>query len=89
MAFWVYILQSRRDGAYYVGQTGSVEERLRRHNANSEPGTRGKGPWQVVYREEFQTRGEAMAREKQIKSRKKRKFIEGIVDSTRGVAQPG
>ena len=75
----VYILQSETNGSYYVGQTADVEGRLKRHNAGTERSTRGKGPWKLVYVEQYATRGEAMAREAEIKARKKRTYIEKLI----------
>jgi putative endonuclease len=75
----VYILRSGTNGSYYVGQTSDVEGRLKRHNAGTERATRGKGPWKLVYVEQFATRGEAMARESEIKARKKRAYIERLI----------
>lgn len=85
----VYILQSERDGSYYVGQTSDVEKRLERHNRGTERSTRGRGPWKLVYLEAYGTRGEAMQREAEIKARKKRAYIEKLIAAHRGVAQPG
>ncbi len=87
--FAVYILQSESDGSYYVGQTSDVDDRLRRHNRGSEVATRGRGPWKLMYVEQYETRGEAMHREREIKARKKRAFIEKLIAAHRGVAQPG
>jgi putative endonuclease len=87
--YTVYVLQSERDGSYYVGQTSDVEERLKRHNRGTERATRGKGPWTLVYTEQYATRAEAMAREAEVKSRKKRAYIEKLIAGHRGVAQPG
>ena len=87
--YTVYVLRSERDGSYYVGQTADVGERLKRHNRGTERATRGKGPWVIVYTEQYATRAEAMARELEIKARKKRAYIEKLIVEHRGVAQPG
>ncbi|MBW1981162.1 MAG: GIY-YIG nuclease family protein [Deltaproteobacteria bacterium] len=59
MPYFVYILQSQKDGSYYVGSTQEVEERLCRHNEGRSSYTRAKRPWQLVYKEEFSSRSEA------------------------------
>ena len=87
--FTVYILRSERDGRYYVGQTSDLGKRLNRHNHGTERATRGRGPWVVVYTDQYDTRAEAMARESKIKARKKRAYIEELIAEYRGVAQPG
>jgi len=32
MPYFVYILQSQRDGSYYIGHSNNLEYRLKRHN---------------------------------------------------------
>ncbi len=83
MAYFVYILQSEKDGTYYVGCTGNLEERLRRHNQGRGSYTKGKGPWKLIYEEVFHSRGEAMKRERQIKSKKGREYISHLVRAFR------
>jgi putative endonuclease len=85
----VYVLRSERDGGFYIGQTSDLNARLKRQNHGTERATRGRGPWVVVYTEAFATRAEAMARKSEIKARKKRAYIEKLMVSFRGVAQPG
>jgi putative endonuclease len=87
MAFWVYILQSEQTGQYYTGQTEDVEERVDRHNKGKVKSTKPYLPWKLKYREEFRTRRDAIKREREIKSRKSRKYIESLF--LRDVAQPG
>ena len=38
MAYWVYILASRRHGTLYVGITNSLERRIAQHRAKEMPG---------------------------------------------------
>ncbi len=40
---------------------------------------RNKGPWTCVYTEVYMTRSEAMKREKEIKGKKSRKYIEYLL----------
>jgi putative endonuclease len=87
--FTVYVLRSRKSGVYYVGQTNNLADRVRRHNANTERATRLRGPWELVYWEEFETRAEAWKREQEIKAQKHRAYIESLIATQRGVAQPG
>ncbi|MFZ0333555.1 MAG: GIY-YIG nuclease family protein [Candidatus Acidiferrales bacterium] len=79
MPFFVYVLESETSGRYYVGQTKSVEERLAYHNANYSLALRNRGPWRLVYFEEYPTRSEAVRRERYIKSQKDRRFITHLV----------
>ena len=79
MSYSLYILKSKVSGRYYVGTTVDRESRLARHNGGKSLSTRAERPWEIVYIEEYSTRGEAMKREKQIKSWKSRKAIEKLI----------
>lgn len=83
MPYYVYILQSEKDGTYYIGSTQDLDERLRRHNEGRSKYTKVKRPWRVVYSEEFEDRSAAMKREHEIKNRKKREYIETLVRTSR------
>ena len=78
MVYFVYILQSLKDGSYYVGSTQNLDERINRHNGGRSKYTKAKRPWKVVYHEEFPDRSSALKREKQIKRQKRKGFIEKL-----------
>jgi putative endonuclease len=84
--FYVYILQSESTGRFYIGHTNNLDRRLAEHNdpasKNSLTTKRFAGPWQLEYTEQFETRSEAMAREKQIKSWKSRAAIRDLIDKS-------
>jgi len=77
--YFVYILQSEKDGSFYTGQTADVEDRLRRHNEGRSKYTSSKRPWKLVYLEEFKTRAEAVQREQKIKAKKRKSYIEYLI----------
>ena len=83
MPFYVYILQSLKDGSYYIGSTNNLEDRIERHNQGRSQYTRTKTPWELVHSEEHQDRSGAAKREEQIKRRKSRDFIESLVRTSR------
>ena len=78
MAYWVYILQSESTGQYYVGQTNNLTDRIARHNSGRTDANRGRGPWRLRYQEQFVTRQAAVSRERAIKARKSRTYVEGL-----------
>ena len=67
MSYYVYILRCK-DGSYYTGHAKDVEKRFEMHR-------KGKGarytqihePEKLVYLEQFESRSEAMRRERRIK----------------------
>ena len=75
----LYILQSVVTGRFYVGSTSDLPRRLSEHTRDHSPFTRGRGPWRVVYQEEFADLREARGRERQIKSWKSRRAIHKLI----------
>jgi len=83
MAYFVYIIESLKDGTYYVGSTQNLTERLERHNQGRSTYTKGKRPWKLLYSEEHPDRSSASIREKEIKSRKSKSYIKTLVRASR------
>ena len=62
-----YILKCN-DNRLYTGWTNDITHRLKMHNeGKGAKYTRGRGPVELVYLEEFETKQEAMSREAKIK----------------------
>jgi predicted GIY-YIG superfamily endonuclease len=77
MSFWVYILRCA-DGSYYTGHTDNLEKRVAEHQAGEVEGyTSTRLPVTLVFSQEFPSREEALACERQIKgwSRKKKEAL--------------
>ena len=79
--FIVYILFSSSIDKYYVGYTNDLERRLTEHNRKKGKYTDGGIPWRLVHQEEYESKSEAMNREKFIKSQKSRQYILSIISS--------
>ena len=76
---WVYILYSTELDTYYVGETANLEDRLFRHNNSGSRSTKKAQDWKLVYQEEFATRAEAVRREREIKAKKSRTYLERLI----------
>ena len=63
MAYYFYVLRSKRDGGLYKGTAEDVMRRLEQHNAGKTKSLRHRIPFELVYFEEYGTRAEALARE--------------------------
>lgn len=62
-----YILKCS-DNSLYTGWTNDIKYRLKMHNeGKGAKYTRGRGPVELVYLEEFDTKQEAMSKEAKIK----------------------
>ena len=69
---------------YYVGYTDDLEWRLERHNSGWGKYTKRGVPWELTYIESFQSKSEAIKREREIKRKKSRKYIEGLISHAGG-----
>ncbi|TKC00181.1 GIY-YIG nuclease family protein [Pedobacter cryophilus] len=78
--FFVYILFSQSLNKYYIGSTSDLEDRLRKHNSNHKGFTGTHSDWIIKYSETFETKIQALKREKQIKNWKSRIMIEKLFD---------
>jgi predicted GIY-YIG superfamily endonuclease len=68
LSYYVYILRCK-DGSYYTGHAKDVEKRFEMHKkGRGARYTRIHEPEKLVYTEEFESRGEAIRRERRIKT---------------------
>ncbi len=88
--FTAYVIQNPQ-GLLYKGVSSNVIKRLEQHNTNIDfPSyTRNKGPWKLVYFEEFKTLKEAKIREKYFKTGAGRQYLKIAVSRDReiGISQ--
>jgi putative endonuclease len=77
--FYVYILRSLKDGSFYVGQCDDLDRRMSKHFDGMSCYTSSKRPLVLVYFEPMISRKEALIREKEIKKKKSRKYIEYLI----------
>jgi putative endonuclease len=77
--FYLYVIKSLSHGTKYIGTTGNVERRLAEHNLGKCRYTSGRKPWQLIHKEQYQTRGGAMRREKFLKSGQGRKYLDTLL----------
>jgi putative endonuclease len=74
--FTVYVLYSETFNKIYIGYTSNLPERLKSHNELATKGWTIKfRPWKIVRIEIFETKIQAMRREKELKTAKGREWI--------------
>ena len=66
--FYTYILRSQKDNTFYYGSTENLEARIEIHNSGKVKYTKGHRPYVLHYHEIYDSRKEAMARERYFKS---------------------
>jgi putative endonuclease len=81
--FYVYVLQSEATKRYYTGFATDLEHRVGQHNAGITKSTKNRGPWKLVYQEKYDSRAEAMRRERFLKSGKGRELLAELIAKRR------
>jgi len=75
MSFYVYVIKSEVNGKLYTGHTKNLKKRLNEHNAGRTKSIKPNIPYKVIYTEQFESRIEAVRREKYLKSGVGREFL--------------
>ena len=76
MPYTVYILYSASKDKYYIGQTEDINKR---HADQIIRKNLGASDRVLAYRETYEKRSEAVKRESEIKSKKRRTYIESLI----------
>ncbi len=84
--YFVYVLKNNLTNKTYTGQTDNIEKRIDRHNGklpnkltSFTSKNKNNGKWELFYKEIFNTRQEAIIREKELKSYQGRLFIKNLI----------
>jgi putative endonuclease len=85
---FVYILESRRSGRFYIGCTEDLLRRFHEHASGQTQSTRDRGPWLMCHWEAFATLSEARRRERQLKRWKSAAAIRRLLDGVYGADRP-
>lgn len=73
--YYVYVIESESSGSWYIGYTTDAHARLEKHNQNGNISTSKRGPWKLIYYEAYLDKGDALGREKFLKSGSGWKFL--------------
>lgn len=67
---------------YYIGHTGEpIAERHRKHLSNHSGNTSKAKDWKLMLTEEYASKVQAYAREREIKRKKSKKYIQKLISS--------
>ncbi|MDD2796967.1 MAG: GIY-YIG nuclease family protein [Bacteroidales bacterium] len=80
--FFTYILYSEKTLRFYIGSTGNIDDRIKRHNQGRSTYTKTGIPWKLVYTEPFKTKAEAYQREMELKSWKSHERILKLIENS-------
>lgn len=67
--YFVYLLKSRKDATYYIGQADNVVRRLNQHNSGQVSSTKSRLPWKLIGYEAYLSCSQSMWREHKLKTR--------------------
>ncbi len=73
--YYSYLLQSDVDNSLYKDHCQDLEQRLHQHNSGATQSIKHLIPFKIIYFEQFETRAEAIAREKYFKSAAGRRYL--------------
>ncbi len=73
--YYTYVIQSVSYPRRYKGSCENLNVRLSDHNAGKTKSTKGFRPWEIVYFESFDTRQDAIKRERYFKTAAGRRYI--------------
>jgi putative endonuclease len=77
--YYVYILQSVKDGKFYIGCTNNLKTRFNLHNQGKIESTKNRTPFKLIHYEGFLDKHDAFAREQWLKTGWGRKQIQGML----------
>ena len=75
MKYFTYVLLSGKNGDIYVGSTENIYDRVVLHNGGKVKSTKGYKPWKLLEYREFDSRSEAVRREKFLKSHQQKEIL--------------
>lgn len=73
--YYVYVLQSKKNGYWYTGCTDNLRKRFNEHNTGKVPSTKGRGPFEVIYFEASLDGKDAFQREQYLKSGMGKRYL--------------
>ena len=79
--YFVYVLESQKDGSIHIGSTGNVEKRLELHNEGRVQATKNKRPLVLLYQEPYNDKQEAFSRERFYRTPRGKSVLKKKIES--------
>ncbi len=81
MFHYIYILQSKKDGGFYVGYTSNLQGRFEEHARGGVASTKDRRPFRIIYSEACLDKKDSMKREKYLKTHHGKMFLRNRLKS--------
>ncbi len=78
---YIYVLQSLKNGRFYIGSTNNLERRLIEHNQGRSTYTSFTKPFKIIFSQKFDNLSIARKIEFKLKQFKSKKVIIDIIES--------
>ncbi|MBI2595577.1 GIY-YIG nuclease family protein [Candidatus Daviesbacteria bacterium] len=78
----VYILRSLVNGRFYIGSTNDLERRFGEHNLGKSKATKFTAPFELVFRQEYDSLNKARRVENKLKKFKSKIILEKIINDS-------
>lgn len=75
MFYYLYVLESEKNGELYVGCTEDLKKRLKEHNRGLNESTKRYRPWKLIYYEACLNQRDARRREGYLKTSQGRRLL--------------
>ena len=79
---YVYVLHSGKDCGLYIGYTANIKNRLKEHNKGGVISTKARRPLTLIFLESYINKGDAVRRERYLKTTIGRKMLKGMLRNT-------
>jgi len=79
MFYYVYVLQSFKNGSLYIGYTTNIDERFESHNKGENRSTKPFIPYKLIHYETYLSRVDAKNREEYLKGGYGRRSINAML----------
>jgi putative endonuclease len=80
MKFYSYVLFSRDSVSFYYGYSDDLEKALDLHNSDMIAPTKGKGPWILLFSENYDNRMRAIRQSRFYRSVKGQRFLKNFLN---------
>jgi putative endonuclease len=79
---YVYILQSYKDGLFYIGYSSNLRRRIKEHQSGEVLSTKPRRPFQLIFYEAYTNEDDARRRETYFKSTKGKTTLRMMLRNT-------